>query len=111
MGGFFFDFEAVRTDLTEMLRAGPDGAVRRPGAVAAGVRGLVKSAALVPGAAATRECGGGTSRGRCFSRFLPERGLDERGLGGGGRDPGDAHGVRARRPRAFTRAERARAFS
>ena len=22
MGGFFFDFEAVRTDLTEMLRAG-----------------------------------------------------------------------------------------
>ena len=108
MGGFFFDFEAVRTS---MLRAGPDGAVRRPGAVAARVRGLAAGAALVPGAAATRECGGGTFGRWCLSGLLPERGLDERGLGGGGRDPGDAHGVRARRPRAFTRAERARAFS
>ena len=33
---------------TMMLRAGPDGAVRRPGAVAARVRGLAAGAALVP---------------------------------------------------------------
>ena len=45
VGGFFFDFEAVRTDLTEMLRAGhrrPAHALRagqevqRPAAVAVG---------------------------------------------------------------------------
>ena len=44
---------------TAMLRAGPDGAVRRPGALASGVRGLAASFTVVPGAAAARECGGG----------------------------------------------------
>ena len=44
VGGLFFDFEAVRIS---MLRTGPDGPVRRPGAVAARVRGLAAGAAVV----------------------------------------------------------------
>ena len=45
---------------TTMLRAGPDGPVRGEGAVASRVRGLAASFTVVPGAAATRERGGGT---------------------------------------------------
>ena len=102
VAGLFFDFEAVRIS---MLRTGPDGPVRRPGAVAARVRGLAAGAAVVPGAPETGLLVRGTFRGRRVAGLLPERGLGgggpECGLVGGGRDPGDAHGVRARRPRTF----------
>ena len=72
MGGFFFEFEAVRTS---MLRAGADGAFCCEGAITERVRGLAASFTVVPGAAAARECGGGAFFRRRLSGLLPERGF------------------------------------
>ena len=43
VGGFFFDFEAIRTDLTEMLRAGPGVLAGRAGLGAIEIYGPLAS--------------------------------------------------------------------
>ena len=63
VGGFFFDFEAVRTDLTEMLRAGH----RRPAHALRAGQEVQRSIAIKVGRVCLRELRACPCR-RCFGR-------------------------------------------
>ena len=65
VGGFFFDFEALRTDLTEMLRAGH----RRPAHALRARQEVQRSIAIKVGCLCVRElraCVGRRRFGRSF---------------------------------------------